>query len=348
MLHYLRARPRARPVAARIIQHVSRRSCLDAPGAASCAAPPSRSPPSRRRPGAFEAYQTGGAGHAERRRHRPAGLRRRSTRTARSRSSRTAPRWAPARAPACRWCIADEMEADWARVKIVQAPGDEPSYGNQDTDGSRSMRHHIQPMRQMGAAVRTMLDARRRRTLGGRARRRSGRRGARGRVAGAASELGYGELAEAAMALPVPAVRGAPRSRTRPSSATSARATCRSSTCTTSPPARRSTAPTSALPGMKYAAVARPPVVGGKVKSFDATAALKVPGSSGWSSSQGAPPAEVRAARRRRRRRRPTPGRRSQGARRAEDRVGRRPARRLRHRGLSARRWRRPPRRRAR
>jgi hypothetical protein len=32
--------------------------------------------------------------------------------------------------------IADEMEADWARVKIVQAPGDEVKYGNQDTDGS--------------------------------------------------------------------------------------------------------------------------------------------------------------------------------------------------------------------
>ena len=54
--------------------------------------------------------------------------------------------------------LADEMEADWARVKIVQAPGDEPKYGNQDTDGSRSLRHHIQPMRQMGAAVRQMLE----------------------------------------------------------------------------------------------------------------------------------------------------------------------------------------------
>ena len=40
--------------------------------------------------------------------------------------------------------MADEMEADWARVTIVQAPGDEPKYGNQDTDGSRSLRHHIQ------------------------------------------------------------------------------------------------------------------------------------------------------------------------------------------------------------
>ncbi len=32
------------------------------------------------------------------------------------------------------------------------------------------------------------------------------------------------------------------------------------------------------LPGMKYAVVARPPVVGGKVKSVDSAAALKVPG----------------------------------------------------------------------
>ena len=53
--------------------------------------------------------------------------------------------------------LADEMGADWERVKIVQAEGDEPKYGNQDTDGSRSMRHHIQAMRQMGASVRQML-----------------------------------------------------------------------------------------------------------------------------------------------------------------------------------------------
>ena len=32
--------------------------------------------------------------------------------------------------------IADEMEADWSRVKIVQAPGDEPKYGNQDKEVS--------------------------------------------------------------------------------------------------------------------------------------------------------------------------------------------------------------------
>jgi len=54
--------------------------------------------------------------------------------------------------------VADEMEADWAKVKIVATEGDEPKYGNQDTDGSRSMRHFIQAMRQCGAAMRTMLE----------------------------------------------------------------------------------------------------------------------------------------------------------------------------------------------
>jgi len=55
--------------------------------------------------------------------------------------------------------VADELEADWSRVRVAQAPGDEEKYGNQDTDGSRSLRHHIQPMRQCGAAARQMLEA---------------------------------------------------------------------------------------------------------------------------------------------------------------------------------------------
>jgi len=54
--------------------------------------------------------------------------------------------------------VADELEADWARVRVVQSPGDEKTYGNQDTDGSRSVRHFIQPMRQCGAAARMMLE----------------------------------------------------------------------------------------------------------------------------------------------------------------------------------------------
>ncbi|MGV8566357.1 hypothetical protein, partial [Pseudomonas aeruginosa] len=37
-------------------------------------------------------------------------------------------------------------------------PGDEARYGNQDTDGSRSMRHWFEPMRRCGAAARQMLE----------------------------------------------------------------------------------------------------------------------------------------------------------------------------------------------
>src|SRR5690242_18551473 len=54
--------------------------------------------------------------------------------------------------------VADEMEADWSKVKIVQAEGNEQKYGNQDTDGSRSIRHFTQPMRACGAAARQMLE----------------------------------------------------------------------------------------------------------------------------------------------------------------------------------------------
>src|SRR5260370_11605800 len=35
--------------------------------------------------------------------------------------------------------VADELDADWSRVKLVQAIGDE-KYGDQDTDGSHSVR----------------------------------------------------------------------------------------------------------------------------------------------------------------------------------------------------------------
>jgi isoquinoline 1-oxidoreductase beta subunit len=54
--------------------------------------------------------------------------------------------------------VADELEADWGRVKIVQAQGD-PKYGDQNTDGSRSTRQFYQPMRVAGASARQMLEA---------------------------------------------------------------------------------------------------------------------------------------------------------------------------------------------
>ncbi len=53
--------------------------------------------------------------------------------------------------------VADELEADWARVEIVQALGD-VKYGSQNTDGSCSVRDFYDPLRQAGATARTMLE----------------------------------------------------------------------------------------------------------------------------------------------------------------------------------------------
>lgn len=52
--------------------------------------------------------------------------------------------------------IADEMEADWNRVSIKQATGD-LKYGDQNTDGSKSVRLMFETMRQLGAATKTIL-----------------------------------------------------------------------------------------------------------------------------------------------------------------------------------------------
>ncbi len=182
--------------------------------------------------------------------------------------------------------LADEMGADWERVTIVQAPGDEPRYGNQDTDGSRSMRHHLQAMRQMGAAARTML-----------ARAAAEQWGVDPTavtvevhevVSPSGDRLGFGDVAEAAMALPVPAFeelvfRDEADFRyigkgnvpiTDLHDITTGKAVYGADV---------------SRPGMRYAAVARPPVVGGKVKSYDATATLKVPGVEKVVELQGTP-----------------------------------------------------------
>jgi isoquinoline 1-oxidoreductase beta subunit len=52
--------------------------------------------------------------------------------------------------------IADEMEADWKYITVKQATGD-AKYGNQNTDGSRSVRTLLGPMRKMGATAKAIL-----------------------------------------------------------------------------------------------------------------------------------------------------------------------------------------------
>ena len=52
--------------------------------------------------------------------------------------------------------VADELEADWDQVMVTQAEGD-PKYGDQNTDGSRSILSFYEPLRQAGAAAKEML-----------------------------------------------------------------------------------------------------------------------------------------------------------------------------------------------
>src|SRR6185312_11119853 len=53
--------------------------------------------------------------------------------------------------------VADELEADWNKVTIIQAPGDE-KYGSQNTDGSCSVRDFYDTLRMAGASARNMLE----------------------------------------------------------------------------------------------------------------------------------------------------------------------------------------------
>lgn len=52
--------------------------------------------------------------------------------------------------------LADELEADWTRVRLQQAIGSD-KYGSQDTDGSCSIRDFYDTMREAGATARALL-----------------------------------------------------------------------------------------------------------------------------------------------------------------------------------------------
>lgn len=55
--------------------------------------------------------------------------------------------------------VADELEADWSRVSVKQADGNEELYGPQATGGSASIRTMYIPMREAGAAAKDILVA---------------------------------------------------------------------------------------------------------------------------------------------------------------------------------------------
>jgi isoquinoline 1-oxidoreductase beta subunit len=170
--------------------------------------------------------------------------------------------------------VADELDADWDRVKIVQAVGDE-RLGDQNTDGSNSIRFFYDRMRVAGATARTMLE-----------------RAAAKRWGVAADQcsadlhrivhsdgnraLGFGELVPIARTLDVPGP-----DELKMKSPSQFRYIGKDAPITDLDDILTGKAIygiDARMDNQLFAVIARPPVVGGTVKSFDATKARKIPG----------------------------------------------------------------------
>ena len=175
--------------------------------------------------------------------------------------------------------LADELEADWTRIKVVQAEGD-AKYGDQNTDGSRSMRQFYQPFRDAGATARQMLEAAAGRIWGVdpnqcRAQNHAVLHEPTGR------KLAFGDLVKVAATLPL---LSADHLQLRYKQPSARRYVGKPMPIVDLDDIVRGKATYGidvVLPGMKHASIERCPVYGGKVKSFDSHQALSVPGVEG-------------------------------------------------------------------
>ena len=170
--------------------------------------------------------------------------------------------------------LVEELDVAWDKVQIVQAEGD-AQYGNQNTDGSRSIRFNFERFRRMGAAMRVMLETAAASTW--KVRRRAVK-ASQGVVTHPATgrRLTYGQLAEAAQKLDVP---DPSQVKLRPRSEWTTIAKPKRSLITPDVVRGRGTyGQDVTLPGMRIAVIAHPPQVLGRVKSFDDREARKVPG----------------------------------------------------------------------
>ena len=170
--------------------------------------------------------------------------------------------------------VADELDADWNRVKIEQAVGDK-RYGDQNTDGSHSIRSFYDAMREAGATARFMLiqaaakqwgvpPAECETELHVVVHRSTNRR------------AGYGDLTRAAAKFPVPTRE---ELKLKPKSAWRYVGKGHVSYDLEALVTGKAIYGMDArADGMVYASVEHPPVIGGKVKSFDDKEALKVAG----------------------------------------------------------------------
>jgi isoquinoline 1-oxidoreductase beta subunit len=171
--------------------------------------------------------------------------------------------------------IADEMEADWKRVTVEQAVGDEKKYGSQNTDGSTSIRDFLDKYREAGATVRTLLEAAAAKQWNVPAGECAARNNEvvhtpTGRT------VGFGPLVTIAKDLPLPAretLTFKKPSQYRYVGKDIPSVDLRAMTTGTAMYGIDAHSE-----GMKYAVVARPPAYGSKVATLDSSEAEKVPG----------------------------------------------------------------------
>ena len=168
--------------------------------------------------------------------------------------------------------LADEIGADMDKVKIVQADGDK-KYGDQNTDGSSSVRNGYEEYRKAGATARVMLIAA--------AAKKWGVSPDSCKAEGHAVHHGkksipFGDLADAAGKLPVPKPADV---KLRPKA--EMKHVFRDLPLLDGPAIVTGSGRFGAdvrVPGMLFAVIARPPVVGGKVVRYDAKDALAIKG----------------------------------------------------------------------
>ncbi|MEW5877762.1 MAG: xanthine dehydrogenase family protein molybdopterin-binding subunit [Acidobacteriota bacterium] len=168
--------------------------------------------------------------------------------------------------------IADELGADWSQVEAVQADAD-AKFGNQNTGGSTAVRTQFEELRKAGAAAREMLVQAAARRWGVPAERLIAR-GGKVLDPKTGSSLAFRELVAEAAKLPVPQnprlkdpkdfdFIGKPLPRVDARAKLTGKATFGCDV---------------RLPGMLFAAVARPEVFGARLVSFEEKPALQVEG----------------------------------------------------------------------
>ena len=168
--------------------------------------------------------------------------------------------------------LAEELGVTMDQVEVLQAKGD-PKYGNQNTDGSRSITKYYTQLRQLGASAREMLVQAAATQWKVKPKECQVKDGfifhARSK-----KKLAFGEVAEAASKLSLPKQ---PRLKKEKDFQVIGKAT----------PGQdlahivQGKAPfgiDTHIPGMLYGCAQRSPIPGGKIKTLDASAAMKIPG----------------------------------------------------------------------